>query len=359
MNLNNLTITIITYNRYCFLKRLIGFYQAFETEVKILVLDSSSEKLEDEILIAQLESENVLWKRYAPSIFFAEKIAKGSEFINTEYAVLCADDDFLFPSSLDKAVKFLQTNQDYSSCLGLQYKHQVVSFFSKKIILFRESAIGGSKVVEERSSERILKYLSGRSVYYPMYAVQTTKDLKNIWQETSEIVSDWGLSEVFPCSISLSLGKMNVLQVPYTTRERNSFTWYNDSRVKEMYSFEKTEIVKKRLGEIVSKADEISTAEGIAFATKAINILIKRVFNNIDDLSSYRGKVKLKIIALPFIGIVLGKLYAEVRGLLVFYILNRARPLKYLNTKTKEYLSDALINNNCSQKDIVNSRKDY
>ena len=211
--LNNLTIVIITYNRPCFLKRLLTFYQEFKTEMKILVLDSSSSESLDNNLINQLKSKNITWKRYDQSIFFVDKISQGVKYIDTKYAVLCADDDFLFPTSLDKAIDFLSNNNDYSSCLGLQYKHKVYDFFFKSKVAFRRSAIGGSGSSEELCSERVFKYLSGGTVYYPMYAVHSTEHLTEIWKETGKVVSDWGLSEVFPCSVSLCLGKMKVLKI--------------------------------------------------------------------------------------------------------------------------------------------------
>jgi glycosyltransferase domain-containing protein len=362
MNLSNLTIVIITYNRYSLLKRLVNFYQSFKTDVKILILDSSSENLLDESLRAMLKSENVVWKRFDPSIFFVEKIAQGSIFINTEYAVLCADDDFLFPSSLDQAVRFLSNNNDYSSCLGLQYKHHVVSFLTKKFFIFRESAIGGCEAIEERASNRILKYLSGCSVYYPMYAVHTSENLKKIWQDSSKFTSDWGLSEIFPCCYSLALGKMKVMQIPYTTRERNPFSWQDDQRVKEMYSFEKVEKVKNRLGEIVSKAEGISNSQGVLFANKAIDIFLQRIFNkvkNIERLATNKQKVKLLLTNLPYIGVPIVKLYSNLMGLLRLYFINRATPLKHLDNKTGRYLKDALDNSKSDMKEVIKSRKDY
>ena len=81
--LHNLTIVIITFNRYCFLKRLLSFYQSFETNVNILVLDSSSDEIKDKELIKQLNQPNITWKKYDKKIFFANKISEGSTFINS------------------------------------------------------------------------------------------------------------------------------------------------------------------------------------------------------------------------------------------------------------------------------------
>jgi cell fate (sporulation/competence/biofilm development) regulator YmcA (YheA/YmcA/DUF963 family) len=228
--------------------------------------------------------------------------------------------------------------------------------------MFRQSAIGGIGSNEELSSERVFKYLSGRTVFYPLYAVHTTKNLIRIWQETSKVVSDWGLSEIFPCSVSLCLGKMKVLPMPYTTREPNSFVWYDDLRLREMYTAEKIDIVKNRLGEIISKADGVSVSEGIMLATKAIDIFQQRIFEKKkygERSETTIQKLKSKISTLPLVGRHISKFNAKIMGLLRFYLINRATPMKCLDYDTKRQLDNALLKSNCSQTEIVNSRKDY
>ena len=45
--LNNLTIVIITFKRYGFLKRQLNFYLSYKSQAKILILDSTPYDPED------------------------------------------------------------------------------------------------------------------------------------------------------------------------------------------------------------------------------------------------------------------------------------------------------------------------
>jgi|LWDU01.1.fsa_nt_gi hypothetical protein len=103
--LGELTIVIITYKRYSFLKRLLSFYFSYKSDVKFIVLDSTPYFPKDEKLIKILGHKSVDWRRYSQDIFFAHKIADGCQYINTEYAVLCADDDLVIGSKTINQMK--------------------------------------------------------------------------------------------------------------------------------------------------------------------------------------------------------------------------------------------------------------
>ena len=97
----NLTLIIITYKRYHYLKRLLLFYKSFNVDFKILVLDSSPEPPEDKDLINILHSNFVHWIKFDPNIFFVKKIQEACKYITTEFCVLCPDDDYIFPNALE------------------------------------------------------------------------------------------------------------------------------------------------------------------------------------------------------------------------------------------------------------------
>lgn len=360
--LDNLTIVIITFNRYCFLKRLLSFYQSFETNVNILVLDSSSDEIKDEELIKQLNQKNIIWKKYDKKIFFATKISEGSTFINSKYAVLCADDDFLFPNSLKNAIQFLENNKSYSSCCGLQYKHHIIKFLKKNIPIFRKSALGGTSTDEENIFERLTKYLSGNSVYYPLYAVHRTLDFKKIWQDTATYANFWGLSEIFSCSLSLIFGKMKVLNIPYITRQKNNFNWLNKKILNKMYSLDKVEKAKKQLSKSITLLNKDSFEKNFILITKVFNLLIKKISNrvpNVEKVETFKFRLKTKIFKLPLIGPVVVKIYTKLISLIRLYLINRVYLFEHLDIKTKSSLKVALIDNECDELQIEKIRKNY
>ena len=97
--LKKVTIVITTYNRYSYLERLLTYYKEYPVSCPIKVLDSSSDPAPgNDVLKALLQQENVEWLRFDSDVFICEKIAKGLKSVETEYSVLCADDDFIIPS---------------------------------------------------------------------------------------------------------------------------------------------------------------------------------------------------------------------------------------------------------------------
>ena len=135
MNGKDITIIIITYNRYPYLLRLLKFYDNYNHDFSFLILDSSSHELHDNTLRNYLERENVIYKKYESSILFAHKIAKGCDSINTPFSVICADDDFLIPIGILDSRDFLLSNDDYSSAHGLYFHHQNRDFALKSDIV--------------------------------------------------------------------------------------------------------------------------------------------------------------------------------------------------------------------------------
>lgn len=360
--LDNLTILITTYNRYTLLKRLITFYNSFDFEVKIIVLDSSSNTSIDKDLYSMLNSENIIWKKYDPEIFFANKIADGSQLIKTEFSVLCADDDFIFPFALEEAINYLKKNKDFSSCLGNQYKHHILNFFGKKFVIFQQSSVNGSEVIDNNCFDRILKYMSGKSIYYPFYAVHRSNDFKKIWIETSKYVDYWGLSEVFPCVISLSMGKMKVMDIPYTTRERSNLVWYNEEIKQKMYSLNKINKAKSGLTEILSETNTKSYEENYYFLDKAFNILVQRLVHNSlnkDNYFKFKNKIKNTINNIPILGTIIFKNYIYIFRFIRLYLINKLLFKKFLDQSTKSKIETLLKSDEYDLSEVSRSRKDY
>jgi glycosyltransferase domain-containing protein len=273
--LDQLTIVIITFKRYPFLKRLMKFYEGYNLHAQILVLDSTPEYPENNELKELLSRDNVTWKKYDSSIFLANKISEGCKHIKTEYVALCADDDFLIPTALIDCVHFLAKKPDYESVTGLDFQHLKDGGIRNN--LFRISPLTKGRSSEENTaSERVHSYLSGKTGYYPMYAVHRSLTFKTIWNETTKYVCDWGLSEIFPCSLSFAQGKMKVLPVFYVSREPNSFSPFNEKRTLEMYSEEKLNSVVNGLSKYIKKIDGYSQNEAERLSRNAFDIFLER-----------------------------------------------------------------------------------
>jgi glycosyltransferase domain-containing protein len=274
---DQLTIVIITYNRYPFLLRLLNFYDMYPQTFQILILDSSSDVMDHQELKGYFTQKHITHKKFDSKIFFIDKIARGCEQIKTGYAVLCADDDFLNPTALVPCVEFLAVNKDYASAHGLYFNHS--NGEKTRRSTFTIGPLNKAHSSDNKTAtKRVLAYLSGKTGSYPMYAIHRRETFELIWSESVKYVSDWGLSELFPCCLSFAYGNMKVLPIFYASREPNNFTWYDEERHKKMYSDEKLEKAVDGLSKHLSNVDKISLDDARNFALDAFNVYLNRAF---------------------------------------------------------------------------------
>ena len=247
MKSSNLTIVILTFNRYPYLKRLLGYFLDYRKNQKILVLDSSSDQISDSKLLEILEYENVDWKRFSSDIFLSDKINQGIKNINTEYAVLCAEDDFLIPSSLRECIAFLDRNESYTSAHGLYVYHKHHNENSNHKIIW--DVLYPFAKSNKRSSPfmRFKKFFPSNYASYPLYAVHRTNVLKDIWEKTSKSCNDWGWLEIIPSCLSIIQGKSKKLPIFYASKQANDYFPLNKQRHNQMFSRKKNEAAQKMI----------------------------------------------------------------------------------------------------------------
>jgi|TARA_Y100000310_G_scaffold219702_1_gene221104 glycosyltransferase domain-containing protein len=284
--LDKITIVIPTYKRYPFLLRLLQFYSSYNLVIKFLILDSTPKYPKDKRLEKILSMKNIQWKRYDPDIFFVDKIARGCQSIQTDYAVLCADDDFIIPSTLRSCVEFLNTHQDYSSAHGLYFSHPNSDSLKNKSFTLWFS--DGHSISDKSPIERLQAYLcrvDGKG-YVPHYSVHRSNQFKLIWTETQNYVSDWGMSEIFPCCMSLIYGKMKVLREFYASREKNNYHFIDNVKVNNMFSKMKLETSIEGLTKHLTSKYNIELNKAELFLKDSLEVIIERVRNSYIDISA-------------------------------------------------------------------------
>jgi glycosyltransferase domain-containing protein len=67
------------------------------------------------------------YRRYSPGIDAYLKIARALNTVDSKYAVICADDDFIIPRAMENCAQFLEHNPDYAVAHG-----RLVSMFPAK-----------------------------------------------------------------------------------------------------------------------------------------------------------------------------------------------------------------------------------
>lgn len=313
-----------------------------------MILDSSSDELDDR-LKPHLDYKNVSYKKFPSSTFFVNKIADGSSLINTPYIVLCADDDFLIPSSIIESRNFLKKNKDFSSAHGFHFCHTNAEDAEKYGFSIAQLYKNGSSSEQDSSVNRLKSYLSGQTCYYPMYAVHRERVFKKIWMETKTYVNDWGLSELFPCALSFIIGKMKILPIFYSSREPNTFTWYDQNRHQEMFSKKKVDKAVEGLAKHINLASGAQEKHSKQVVESAFQSYLKG--GSADFLSEQN---ELKLIWWRF------KQKVRLRSRIRKMLWQGCHPSIY-----PEYISDylnvkeAVLSADLSKEELNFSRKDY
>jgi glycosyltransferase domain-containing protein len=299
--LKDITIVVITFERYGYLKRLLSFYLSYNSEAKFLILDSSSYDPEDKELIEMLSNKCVSWKRFSPETFFLRKIAEGSSFIETKYSVLSADDDFLIPTAIEECKSFLEDNKDFCSAQGLSFLHFKGGFLSSGLRVEPPNK-GIPMSLEDKSPfDRLKKYMNGESEFYPFYAVHRSRDFIKIWTYAREYVDHQGLSELLPSCLSIASGKMKVMDNFYNLREANDFNnWEDESTQKEVYSKKRVSKASQGLSEFLGELNYSMPKSTLDFCDELFKnylMLLKDKRNEIKKNHKFINKILVNLRA--------------------------------------------------------------
>jgi len=109
MNLENITLVILSHRRQHCLKQTLQFYNS--TGINLLILDNSPEPLNESFIPEKCRYINV-------DEPFAQRSARAAALIETPYTIIGADDEVYLPSSLEIMQNFLDDNSDYVAVGG-------------------------------------------------------------------------------------------------------------------------------------------------------------------------------------------------------------------------------------------------
>ena len=148
--LQKLTIVIFSYNRHRLLKRSAKYWSNYN--VKILILDGSSIKLDDPCL----KSKNIKYIHDPRTLY--ERLLSSPNHIDTEFMILACDDEFYLPSALSTCINFLSTEPSFSCCGG-----RAVGFRTKEKKIFgirQYPQLRGLCLDHDSATDRIFKHFS-------------------------------------------------------------------------------------------------------------------------------------------------------------------------------------------------------
>jgi len=342
-----LSIIITSFNRPNLLLRSIKFLVSYKLPIQLIILDSSKKKFESTEFNNLVKEFNIIVKKFDTDIFITSKIAIGCEFINTDYSVLYPDDDFFSPISFLKCVDFMDANPDYSSAQGLYFSHTNYEETAKNGFKIAQLYIDTESLVDEKSSDRIKKYLD-KVKNTTIYAVHKTKDFKLIWEKSNHYVdaNDWAFAEYLPSCLSIILGKMKILPIFYASREPNVGAPFSPP----LY-FEKIYKISRSLADFLNQYENISLSDAEKLFVNYFSAIKKNMSKKPKSIEVFIKHVKVFIIKL------LSKLLRLVR-------FDPSNVKKYssrfnINLSDVDKIKLAVISSQDPHNEIINSRKLY
>ena len=174
INMNNdLSIIILTFNRPSEIKKKIQFWNKYN--FKIFILDGSKKKINSNIKIGKnIKYFHLPTKSYHDRIFYIQ------QKIKTKFVKFESDDDYFYPSTLYKGIKFLTENESFSACIGSSY---IYSCFKNEVYL-NKLAFNQHTITHKDPFERIHQSFKNYSptLYYSIHTKRVFDNSVKVWK---------------------------------------------------------------------------------------------------------------------------------------------------------------------------------
>ncbi|WP_415156693.1 TIGR00180 family glycosyltransferase [Parafilimonas sp.] len=290
---------IVLNNRHKNLDRLLEYYQA--TGFFITIADSSV----NEHIFKKPLKEN--WQYvYTPGETYIQKIERTLKSISTPFVVICADDDFIIPSALEKCVLFLQNNPSYAAVQGnvlAYYKESI----HKKHVEFNTIYTKTEYDLQIADPLRRLEtfFEDYRSV---AYAVHRTAYLDEAFKTAGNKIYNLYLYEYLTAVVPVTKGFYKELNILFQVREYatdsddktadNLDKIFNDEKYKpELDSF--ISFLSFKLNHILPDKDQLFFYAFLQDIFKKLAVVIHQ--SKFPSISS-RKKIGRVIQHIPFLG---------------------------------------------------------
>jgi glycosyltransferase domain-containing protein len=218
------SIIIPTFNRPDLLRRILSYYDSCGERYKVIVADSSSEenKALNSRVVTSVSNLNIQYlDNYPVTLNPGHKFADLMNYVQEEYCVFCADDDFVTPHGINKSVDFLEKNRDFVVAHGRYVFFHLETNSQGEQRFIWESAYTAESIRSPQAEDRLTEHLS-RYFLPTIYAVHRTDVLKKAYRELINChVSPILFGELLPSMFTMIYGKMECLDVFYMARTRH------------------------------------------------------------------------------------------------------------------------------------------
>lgn len=210
-----ITCVVPTHNRPQFLRRFFHFYGQFPPGFSFSVIDSSNPSAAAENLAAIQRWRGELEIEYRHvDLNFVDKCTHGLERVPTPFAVLCADDDLLFPDAIRRCVDFLEHEPGYASAIGRNTALYVAQ--PRWSCMVHQ----GYSIEDDRPFDRCFRMADyWFSNFYAVHRTEILRDIFRITADNTDSRLTLHVPEMLLSQLSVLRGKLKVLPLMYSLLE--------------------------------------------------------------------------------------------------------------------------------------------
>jgi glycosyltransferase domain-containing protein len=216
-------MVVPTYQRRsALLARALRYYSEVRFPYPIVIADASEAAAREQNsgLVAEFQTSLEIQHRTYPSdCDFFVKILDALDSVETEYVVLCGDDDFLVPEAAEACVRFLESNPDFVAADGQDIRLMVPDAEHRDIepeCITRPRASIESDLPLVRLQQHFARYWS------TFYAVHRRSVFAHSFQGASEHAANVLFSELMQSGLTVIQGKYKHLHTLYSVRPTSS-----------------------------------------------------------------------------------------------------------------------------------------
>ena len=293
----NYNIFIPTYNRPEYLRRILSYYDSYYQPFKIIIADSSPndiKKINQKIIssFSHIQIKNLY--NYPSNLNPHHKFADMVKYTDQPYCVICPDDDFIVPHGIERSIKFLEKNSDFTCAHG---KYMSFKYNIEKKEFYWQMIYPYKSIESDYAKERFFSHLT--EYYQTLYAVHRTGFMQMIYQELLiSKVDPMQFGELLPDMLSLIYGKMKGLDVLYSVRQAESRVayWPTLFEYMETGKYDKEYLkFKNCLAIHLSKNSKLNEEEAKILINNAMEQYLKKTRKNdsVENISNIMKKIHL------------------------------------------------------------------
>jgi glycosyltransferase domain-containing protein len=203
------------------LERLLLYLRQVNCPHQVVVADSSSARGRDSnsTVIASVQDHlNIEHQLHDPETGFFPKIARALGKTDSKYSVICADDDFLVPGTVEECARFLEHNPDYAAARGLIlsiYPSNIAPSISK----LWTHRLSQHTIDNADPSQRLHEHL--REYEATFYSVYRRTQLMRNMELASKRTRDYRFGELLLSCLGIIQGKLKHLNMLHGIRPYN------------------------------------------------------------------------------------------------------------------------------------------